>query len=219
MFCPECKAEYRQGFTHCSDCDADLVYELPSDHVRPEVDDTGKPFRLIWKGYDQAACVAICRELMKADLPYKVARVSISRESLMRATWEYDISVPDSEHARAKELLGVEGEFTDDRASSDDDERPSVEADEAIPADDAPTAAEVRNDSYLDPWYPEDATVEIWSQDGDDISSSIEMALSENLIHCRLSFLDGDHKVFVLPEDEARARGIVREIVERRPLN
>jgi hypothetical protein len=29
MFCPECKAEYRPGFTRCSDCDVDLVEELP----------------------------------------------------------------------------------------------------------------------------------------------------------------------------------------------
>src|SRR5215470_7638594 len=29
MFCPECRAEYRPGFTRCSDCDVDLVHELP----------------------------------------------------------------------------------------------------------------------------------------------------------------------------------------------
>lgn len=29
MFCPECRAEYRPGFTHCNDCDVDLVYDLP----------------------------------------------------------------------------------------------------------------------------------------------------------------------------------------------
>ena len=28
MFCPNCKAEYREGFTHCSDCDVDLVPSL-----------------------------------------------------------------------------------------------------------------------------------------------------------------------------------------------
>ncbi|HXZ13689.1 MAG TPA: hypothetical protein VEG64_14990 [Candidatus Sulfotelmatobacter sp.] len=31
MFCPVCKAEYRLGFTHCSDCDVDLVEHLPND--------------------------------------------------------------------------------------------------------------------------------------------------------------------------------------------
>src|SRR6266478_7879089 len=29
MFCPECRAEYRPGFTRCADCNVDLVRELP----------------------------------------------------------------------------------------------------------------------------------------------------------------------------------------------
>src|SRR6478609_6300772 len=29
MFCPKCKAEYRVGFTRCSDCHIDLVDHLP----------------------------------------------------------------------------------------------------------------------------------------------------------------------------------------------
>jgi hypothetical protein len=32
MFCPKCKAEYRQGFTHCADCDVDLLEVLPPQH-------------------------------------------------------------------------------------------------------------------------------------------------------------------------------------------
>ena len=31
MFCPVCKCEYRAGFTHCPDCDVDLVDSLPED--------------------------------------------------------------------------------------------------------------------------------------------------------------------------------------------
>lgn len=30
-FCPECKAEYREGFTVCSDCRVELVPELPPE--------------------------------------------------------------------------------------------------------------------------------------------------------------------------------------------
>ena len=28
-FCPECQAEYRDGFTRCAECDLDLVEQLP----------------------------------------------------------------------------------------------------------------------------------------------------------------------------------------------
>ena len=31
MFCPQCKAEYRPGFIRCSDCDVELVEQLPVD--------------------------------------------------------------------------------------------------------------------------------------------------------------------------------------------
>ncbi len=77
-----------------------------------------------------------------------------------------------------------------------------------------------RRDAYFRYWYPEDATVQIWSGGGDeDFSSAIEMALKENLIHCRV---DGDSEekkvVFVMPEDESRAREIVREIIEGTPM-
>ena len=33
MFCPQCRAEYREGFVKCSDCDIPLVDQLPADHT------------------------------------------------------------------------------------------------------------------------------------------------------------------------------------------
>ena len=33
MFCPECEAEYRHGFTRCSDCDVALVSALPPEEM------------------------------------------------------------------------------------------------------------------------------------------------------------------------------------------
>jgi hypothetical protein len=36
MFCPQCKTEYRPGFTLCSDCGAALVHMIPVDSPRRE---------------------------------------------------------------------------------------------------------------------------------------------------------------------------------------
>ena len=35
MFCPKCRAEYREGFLECSDCDVDLVEKLERQPKMP----------------------------------------------------------------------------------------------------------------------------------------------------------------------------------------
>jgi len=75
---------------------------------------------------------------------------------------------------------------------------------------------------WLGPRYPEDATVEVWSGGGEDTDRDtkdmIEMSLRENDLLCRSEAEKGRIKVLVLPEDEAKAKEIVREIVEGAPL-
>jgi hypothetical protein len=132
---------------------------------------------------------------------------------------QFLLGVLESDSDRAKELLKIEGDFAnaddpDDEAQQDD----SAGSEYAIRAASSPPAEEVRNNSYFDPWFPEDATQEIWSRDaGDDISDGIAMALKENFIHCRLDGDPANRKAFVLPDDEARAREIVRQIIEGAP--
>lgn len=41
MFCPECRYEYRRGFTECPDCNVQLVHELPEPE-RPDDVEYGK---------------------------------------------------------------------------------------------------------------------------------------------------------------------------------
>jgi hypothetical protein len=71
-----------------------------------------------------------------------------------------------------------------------------------------------RRDTYLERWYPEDATAE----DVDDLSSTIQLPLDANRIRCRCdSDKPGGKKIFVRRKDESFARGIVREISEGPP--
>jgi hypothetical protein len=37
VFCPACRAEYREGYKHCDQCDVDLVATLPPEE-EPEED-------------------------------------------------------------------------------------------------------------------------------------------------------------------------------------
>src|SRR6266851_5176436 len=70
MFCPKCKVEYRPGFIRCSDCEVDLVEELPM-----EGSPSDDALTLLWECADQTECVCVCRDLKNAELPYQVEQV------------------------------------------------------------------------------------------------------------------------------------------------
>jgi len=61
MFCPNCHAEYRAGYTHCPDCDVDLVSSLPM--VRK--DDAPE---LIWRGSDPVSFSRVLDVLSEAGI-------------------------------------------------------------------------------------------------------------------------------------------------------
>jgi hypothetical protein len=67
-------------------------------------------------------------------------------------------------------------------------------------------------------WHPEDADREIWNGGTQEQAVMIEASLRENNIHARVDDLDdGPRNIFVMREDEARAKEIVREIEEAAP--
>ena len=74
-----------------------------------------------------------------------------------------------------------------------------------------PTAGEEED------WFTEDATVKVWSTDSGEPADFLIAALHENGIRCRMDKAGAKAELFVLPEDEVRAREIVREIVEGTP--
>lgn len=211
MFCPKCKVEYRPGFTRCSDCEVDLV------HAPQEVPSADNELTPLWECADQTECVGVCEDLKRADIPYHVDEIPGERTARMGVKWHYRVQVSRGDFDRAKELFETDVPQNTIPTSEGDDEQvvdPTVElADTGVPLDDPQ-----RRDAYLDRWYPEDATVEVWSQGVDDISVGIERALDANYIHCRCDSDESDaKKIFVRPEDESFAREIVHEIIDGTP--
>src|SRR5437764_15407483 len=69
MFCPQCRVEYRPGFTRCTDCDLVLVDSLTEEPKR-----AGEANKIIWMGEDQERCIALCQHLKDAGAPYQVTQ-------------------------------------------------------------------------------------------------------------------------------------------------
>jgi len=65
MYCPNCRSEYRPGFTRCKDCDVALVVELPLEETLEFVDlvevlSTGDPGQ-----------VSVIKSILEAEeIPY-----------------------------------------------------------------------------------------------------------------------------------------------------
>jgi hypothetical protein len=209
MFCPECKAEYRQGFTRCSDCGVDLVYALPEVLTVPE--EPGEKLHSLWAGADARICAEHCARLKDADIPFKVIRRE-DRLFNINTYPDLEIAVPPSLYEKAKETIGNED-------AVEPMEEAEIQAAMELPAEDGAAATKDGDDNWdLENWYPEDATVEVWSESTQPLTWMIESSLRENRIHSRTDTLDdGARKIFVLPETEPRAREIIGEIVDGTP--
>jgi hypothetical protein len=227
MICPQCKAEYRPGFTRCADCDVDLVWELPKSAI--ELRDAGEPgdpkldpFCSFWKGEDPRVHAELCSVLVEAGIPHNTV---FRRDHLFNLNNypAYEVGVPFSLFERAenavKEAYGTDdvadvgaGELKAlllerDAEGAKLPEPLSPSAEENIPG--PPSAGEGTD------WYPEDATVSVWSSKSGDPGDFIVAALHESRIRCRLEKTGNKTEVFVLPENEARACEIVQEIEKR----
>ena len=229
MICPQCKAEYRPGFRRCADCDLDLVAAVPcksqalaaflSDRDKggsPEADPgdpNNDPFCSFWKGTDARICAELCTVLEEAGIPHK----TIHREDHLfnfASHVPYEVGVPASLYERAE--TAVKEAFGSEEASENALLLPAPDHDGAAAGPELREAIADANE-WLGERYPEDATVEVWSGVEAGTKEMIEMSLQENDMISRSEEDAGQAKVFVLPEDEARAKEIVREIVEGEP--
>ena len=78
MFCPQCRAEYREGFFRCSDCDIPLVDQLPADR---SVTDRRRGFET---NHPELVVLRTFSTVIEADLA-KNALESVGIDSMVRS--------------------------------------------------------------------------------------------------------------------------------------
>jgi hypothetical protein len=251
MICPQCKAEYRPGFTVCADCDVPLVAQLPTPPSGPaNSPEPGEdPFCAFWKGDDPRIHAELCELLDEQGIPHKTVRRADHLFNLnSRSAFQIGIPFSCFERAEAaiKEAYGSEEETPTAPVLLPDGSEHVIEAGILSGLFDfakgyakgvqgsAANPASLETESYGEnsppeddehfrsgwnptQWYPEDATMEVWSGDQPELGELIAASLQENQIHSRRDNLKRRCALFVLPDDEARAREIVREIIEAVP--
>ncbi|MFZ0739465.1 MAG: hypothetical protein WCA98_07205 [Candidatus Acidiferrales bacterium] len=139
MFCPECKAEFRLGFTHCADCDVDLVETLDAINDKSAQDAAALAApELLWSGVDTGTLEQIRSSLDDADIPYNDEPLEAR---LLYASMRnpLEIWVQKSDLLAAKKILAKI--FAGDDAAADDvaafpaDSQPSVPFIHGTPGD------------------------------------------------------------------------------------
>jgi hypothetical protein len=204
MFCPECQAEYRAGFTTCSDCRVALVETLPEASKDGSTALLDSDLQEVWTGKNQEECVMHCSELRGAKIPYEAFRHQL--RAFADADGNYRIAVLPEFVERAKQII--------EHGNLDEGNDPDGDRDVQLAAQDDKPPTDV-DDEHFD-WKdeaPDDATVEVATGLTRDIADMMVLALRESDIETRITILpDGTRKIFVTPHDESRAREIVREV-------
>jgi hypothetical protein len=249
MICPQCKAEYRPGFTMCADCEVPLVAQLPTPPSGPvDSAESGEdPFCTFWKGDDPRIYAELCELLDEQGIPHKTVRRADHLFNLNSRS-AFQIGIPFSFFEKAegaiKEAYGSGDEiqpgpslppqgtehlpetarglvWLDERLRSAraESELHSESAITELPEQPSSWGKAAVSHADWDPqnWYPEGATVEVWSGDQPELGEMIAASLQENQIHSRRDNSNARCALFVLSEDEARAREIVREIIDAAP--
>ncbi len=171
----------------------------------PEEDPRTRELRSVWVGDDMQECAARCAALRRAGIYY---RVDEQRQAMVRRVeTRYEIGVPEADFEKANVI-------THDNVMDFSDEPEDQAIMEIADAGDGGSQLETKRDAKFGEWYPEDATVLVWDGDAADRRNMIEMSLRENDIRMRWELQPGKPQLYVLPEDEERAKEIVREILE-----
>ena len=181
MYCPLCGAEYRPGFTVCSDCQVALVPDPPrAASANASIDDTAdeKSFALVWSGNDSRLHGEICEALDRQKIP---ARTLGSEDHLFNLATRpaFEVYVPADLMNSAREAIKQVAAM-EEIAEPAESDLLEIPAEEGSPNDE--DEEERRDSRGLD---PQDATIAIWSGQNRELAAMIASSLRENHIPYR----------------------------------
>ncbi len=210
MICPNCKCEYIKGVTECADCGVALV-----DTLEPRQPGFSENARIValWRGTDPAEHERVEEALTSAGIPF-TAPDTKSAFSFLATDATMEVWVAETDRQRAGKIL----EDLDDRAHPDGITPEDAQSLALPEADDQqeeqPTEPPPKLSEF---WYEDGPVAEVWSGDDGEFSDALEACLREIGIVSH-KFSEGGHsRLVVSPEQEARAKEVVREVVNATP--
>lgn len=212
MFCPLCRAEYREGIYRCAGCNVLLVSTLPQDgdqEASSEKAEEASPL-MLWRGENPVVYTAILNALGEAGIEFydSVVRDYEAQLSLgfpLSSTPGFEIRVYRRDAEAAKRIL----ETVLEQVSA----APPTE----VQAEWSGAQATDPVTQIPEEWDSESAIAEVWSGEDASVAEFVTAALRENGIPSRLNELSGQQRILVRPEDLPRARAIIREVLEGTP--
>jgi hypothetical protein len=211
MICPECKAEYREGFTRCTDCDVKL--EIPivriNDDKMPTTKSQPEASAVLWRGQDPVAFSVVLSALDEQGIFYKEFQRRDYAAALSQPValgfyglphWEVRVCATDltaartiaQEALRPVSALAVEANWENEVIHSD---RLTTES------------AEIEKRSL--------APVKIWTGDVPSLADVLRDVLVSAGIRCwKLSSSSAGEILLVCVEEGDSARAILREALE-----
>jgi hypothetical protein len=235
MICPKCRAEYRRGFTECADCGVALVEPAKmleegaanSENAAAPGDPNEDPFCSFWKGNDPRIHAELCTVLDEVEVPHKTVFRQDHLFNLANYA-SFEVGVPASLFEKAEVAVKEAFEPPDPTESKGGNELLPVRLIPEMPERIRklpPMLSPPERENLPGPAEPgeaadtftEDATAEVWCGEDKYVSEMLLASLHENDIRVRQELISEEARLFVSPEDEERAKEIVREILEGQP--